>query len=409
MARIRFEGAVREQGVIRFEMPEDALPAEHPARVLWHLLGRLDLTSFTKDAKAVDGHAGRPVLCTRMLLTLWLYAISVGVGSAREIARRVRIDRVFEWITGGKSVSHQRLSEFRVGHGEALDKRMTDVLATLMQQGLLSLERVAQDGTRIRASASAPSFRRMPALEQCREQAALHLKAVLAAADDPEITVREQAAREAGARDFQRRVEAAIATAAALADEGKPESRASTTDAEARVMKMADGGFRPAYNVQLAVAGSNIGGPRTIVAVNVTNIGSDMRSVEPMLDQLQRRLGELPKQLLADANHADHDSIRAAHARGVEAIIAIPKRTRDAGPAGDHDEPIAAWRARMKTDQAKLAYRSRASLCELANASAKSRFGLTAVLVRGLAKVTQVGLLMAISANLLAHASALVA
>jgi len=96
MARIRFEGPVREQGVIRFEMPEDALPAEHPARVLWHLLGRLDLTSFTKDAKAVDGHAGRPVLCTRMLLTLWLYAISVGVGSAREIARRVRIDRVFD-------------------------------------------------------------------------------------------------------------------------------------------------------------------------------------------------------------------------------------------------------------------------------------------------------------------------
>ena len=409
MARVRFEEPVREQGVIRFEMPEDALPAEHPARVLWQLLGCLDLTTFAKDAKAVDGHAGRPVLCPRMLLTLWLYAVSVGVGSAREIARRIRIDRVFEWSTGGKSVSHQRLSEFRVGHGEALDKLMTDVLAILMQQGLLSLERVAQDGTPIRASASAPSFRRRPALEPCREQAALHLKAVLAAADEPELTAQQQAAREAGARDFQRRVEAAIATAAALADEGKPEPRASTTDAQARVMKMADGGFRPAYNVQLAVAGSHMGGPRTIVALNVTNIGSDMRSVEPMLDQSQRRLGAFPKQLLADANHADHDSIRAAHARGVEAIIAIPKRTRDAGLAGDHDEPITAWRARRKTEQAKLAYRSRASLCELANASVKSRFGFTEVLVRGVAKVAQVGLLIAISANLLAHASALAA
>jgi len=105
---------------------------------------------------------------------------------------------------------------------------------------------------------------------------------------------------------------------------------------------MADGGLRPAYNVQLAVAGSELGGPRTIVGVNVTNVGSDMRSVEPMLDQIQRRLGEVPKQLLADANRADHDSIRAAHARGVEAIVAIPKRTRDAGAAGDHDEPVAA-------------------------------------------------------------------
>src|SRR5262245_18626939 len=102
MARVRFDEPVREQSVMRFEMPDDALPPEHPARVLWHLLGRLDLSAFAKDAKAVDGHAGRPVLSLRMLLTLWLYAVSVGVGSAREIARRIGGDRAFEWITGGK-------------------------------------------------------------------------------------------------------------------------------------------------------------------------------------------------------------------------------------------------------------------------------------------------------------------
>lgn len=396
MARVRFEEPVREQGVIRFEMPEDALPAEHPARVLWQLLERLDLSAFAKDAKAVDGHAGRPVLSPRMLLTLWLYAISVGVGSARGIARRIRIDRVFEWITGGKSVSHQRLSEFRVGHGEALEGAP--------RAEALGSEETAWSRIQARRRGRAPSCP-AHACPMYRYQWSPPSWAGLS----PHF-IRLPAAQgfsPGRARDFQRRIEAAIATAAALM--GKPEPRASTTDAEARVMKMADGGFRPAYNLQLAVAGSPMGGPRTIVGVNVTNIGSDMRSVEPMLEQIQRRTGKLPKQLLADANHADHDSIRAAHARGVEAIIAIPRRTRDAGPAGNHDEPIIAWRARMKTDEAKLAYRSRASLCELANASAKSRFGLTEVLVRGVAKVTQVGLLMAISANLLAHASALVA
>lgn len=411
MKRVRTKEPVREQGVFRWEMPEDTLSVDHPARLLWQVLGTLDLSGFIRDAKAIDGRQGRDVLSVRMLLTLWLYAISVGIGSAREIARRVHSDAAFQWIVGDQSVGHAKLSEFRIAHLEVVDKLFTDVLGTLLHRQLMSLELVAQDGTRVRASASAPSFRRAASLEQCREQAALHLKAVLAEADDPEATEAEKLARLAAAVDYQRRVDEAIAAVKELQAEGKEQPRASTTDAEARVMKMADGGFRPAYNVQLATAGSPLGGARTIVGVRVTNVGSDMRSVSPMLDDIERRTGRLPTLLMADANHGDHDSIRDADARGVTALIAVTK-SRGGATAGEHeanDPSIAAWRARMRTDEAKQTYRARASLCELPNAHFKSRLGLAHLLVRGLHKVTCVVLLTALASNLLAHVNALLA
>jgi len=345
-----------------------------------------------------------------MKLTLWLYAISNAVGSAREIARLVRTDDAYRWIVGDLEVGHDTLSSFRVDHGAALDELMTDILASLIHKGVLSLDLVAQDGMRIRAAASAPSFRRCETLLECREQAALHLKATLAQADDPEITFAQQVAREAAARDFQRRVEEAISTVTELQKTRRPSdkpARASTTDAEARVMKMADGGFRPAYNVRMATAGSPLGGPRTIVGVQVTNVGSDMGSITPMLDEVQRRTGELPKTLLADANHAAHDCIRAASEAGVEVLVAVPERSRKAGANADDDPVIVAWRERMETDEAKKLYRARASLCELMNAHLRTHHGVDQFLVRGLAKVTCVALLGAIASNLLQHANVL--
>jgi transposase len=400
----------RKQGVIRFEMPEDTLPATHPARVLWDVVGMLDLGAFLDGVKAVVGTVGRKVLSPQMKLTLWLYAISTGVGSAREIARLVRSDDAYRWIVGDLKVGHHALSLFRVGHGAALQSLMTDILASLMFKGVLSLDLVAQDGMRVRAAATAPSFRRYESLLECREQAALHLKAVLAQADDPELTRAQQAAREAAARDFQQRVEEAISTVAELQKTRKPSqkpARASTTDAEARTMKMADGGFRPAYNIRMATAGSPLGGPRTIVGVQVTNVGSDMGSITPMLDEIEHRTGQLPTVLLADANHAAHDCIRAATAAGVEVLVAVPERTQHAGAQADDDPAIVAWRERMTTDEAKKLYRARASLCELMNAHLRTHHGVDQLLVRGLAKVTCVALLAAITSNILQNATAL--
>jgi transposase len=406
----RIEEPQRVQGEMRFEFPEDALEPSHTARMIWNLLGLMDLSAFSKGCESVEGAAGRSLKSPRMLLALWLYALSQAVGSAREIARLVRSDLAYRWIAGNVDVSHQKLSQFRVGYGEALNELMTNILATLMNQGLLSLVVVAQDGTRIRAAASAPSFRTYGSLLQCREQAKLHVKAVLAAADDPEYTRAQHAARAVAARDYQERVEAAIATVMELQSHRSPSdspARASTTDAEARVMKMGDGGFRPGYNVQYAVAGSAMGGPRTIVGVNVTNLGSDMGSMAPMVEQIEERTGQRPAALLADGGHAKNDDIAATRRMGVDVIVPPPEtaKTIEEIKAEGADTEVIAWRERMETDEARQLYRGRAGLAELANAHQKTHHGITQVLVRGAAKVTCVILLNAIASNLLQHAS----
>jgi transposase len=406
----RIEEPQRAQGEMLYEYPEDALQPSHPARVLWDLLGKMDLKAFSKGCVAVEGAAGRALKSPRMLLALWLYALSQAVGSAREIARLVHSDVAYRWIAGNVDISHQKLSQFRVGHGAALSELMTNVLATLMHKGLLSLALVAQDGTRTRAAASSPSFRTYGSLLQCREQAKLHVKAVLAAADDPEYTRAQHAARAKAARDFQVRVEAAIATVTELQSHRSPSdsaARASTTDAEARVMKMGDGGFRPAYNVQYAVAGSAMGGPRTIVGVNVTNVGSDLGSLAPMVEQIEARTGQRPGALLADGGHVKSEDISATRSMGIDVLVP-PQETAKAIEklkAEGADPQVIAWRERMDTDEAKQIYRARAGLVELANAHQKTHHGITQVLVRGVAKVTCVILLNAIGSNLLQHAA----
>ena len=408
MAKVRTSEPQRAQGVIRFEIPEETLPADHRARLLWGIVSQLELSSFLSEAKAVEGHQGRDQTSVQMLLTLWLYAISVNVGSGREIERRLASDPAFQWVVGDKRVGRTTLNEFRVRHPKAIEKVFTDVLGVLMSKGLVSLDLVAQDGTRVRASASSPSFRSASALSDCRRQAALHLRAVLAQADETD-DVQQQRAREAKARDFQRRVDEAAAVVRELQEVNFSEKtvRASTTDAEARVMKMPGSGFAPAYNVQLATAGDPEGGARTIVGVRVTNVGSDYGSVGPMIDDIERKCGKRPTILLADNGHASSVDIQAAADRGVTAFIAPQGRSMTKPPNPREDPAVASWRERMRTDEAKQQMRGRASLCELSNAHIKTRFSMASLLVRGLTKVTCMVLLSALTANLVAHAAAL--
>ena len=253
----------------------------------------------------------------------------------------------------------------------------------------------------------------------------MHLKAVLAQKDDPELTRRQQAAREAKARDYKARVEAALQTLkqqqASKKGARKDKVRASTTDADARVMKMADGGFRPAYNLQFAVAGEAEGGPRTIVGVEVTNQGTDLGSVGPMLQQVEQRTGQVPEHLLADGGHATLGDIKQCAARGVARcsafpadfravapLISVPKRMARAKEQGDHSPEVEAWREHMRTDEARERYKARAGLVENVNAQVKGRYGLTQLTVRGLAKVRSVALLVALAHNVAAHGQHLV-
>ena len=416
---VRTREPCRIQVEIKFGAVDELVGPDHVVRTIDAIVGGLDLRPFERRWKAVEGRAGKPVTSPRMLLTLWIYAVSQGVGSAREIERRSRSDSAFAWIVADLKPSHDVIAAFRVQQGEAFSKLLTDVVTALIDKGALSIDVVAQDGTRIRANASAPSFRRKEALLELREQARTHVEAVLTRGDDPEASATAQTARATKALDFQQRVEAALSTVEDLqvTTVAGENARASTTDADARVMKMADGGFRPAYNVQLAVAGDPTGGPSAIVGVRVTNVGSDLGSVTPMLDDVQARTGALPKKLLADANHSKLSCIEAAGQRGVD-VIAPTMKKRKGAKAPDKssrrklriDGPeVARWRVRMSTKEAKALYKQRAALVELKNAQIKSGFGLTQMPVRGLPRVLSTTLLYALAMNVVHNAAALMA
>lgn len=391
----------------------DALiPEDHPARILWRVLGTLDLSRFEVGFTSVEGHAGRALLSPQRMLTLWLFAYTDGVSSARRIGRLIERDAVYRWIVADLDVSHDKLSAFRRAHGEALDSLFTDVLGVLVHKGLVSLALVSQDGTRTRAAATAPSFRTYGSLLACREQAALHLKAVLAAVDDEEYSKAQHARREATAKDYQRRVEGAITAVKELqASNGSSDkpARVSTTDAEARVMKMGDGGFRPAYNVQYVVAGSGLGGSRAVVGVKVTNVGSDMGSLTSMMEQVEQRTGVYPETLLADGGHACHEDIVTTEQHGVAVIMPPPDRAKSIATLRQEGAPpeLIAWRERMETPEAKEQYRARASLCEWCNAHPKSHHDIEQLLVRGIAKVTCVILMGALATNLMQFGAAM--
>jgi transposase len=408
----RLLSADRSQLEFRTFDLESTLSDDHRARVLWAMVERLDLGAFHAEIEARGSEPGRPAIDPKILLCLWLYATAEGVGSARAIERYTSTDAAFRWICGGVSVGYRTLSSFRVAHGAKLDALMAQVLATMMRAGLVRLVRVAHDGMRVRASAGAASFRRDESLERCLIEAKGQIerlsKEIL---DDPAAhTARERASRERAAADRLRRVEQALAELPKVAEvkrrnrgkKGKVSPpRVSTTDPESRVMKMADGGFRPAFNVQLATDVDS----RVIVGVGLTNRGSDLGEVKPMLEKIEAWMGRRPTEYLADGGFADHKSIDAVAASGGQlyAPPIKPAKARATGAPPTHRDSaaVAEWRARMETDEAKLIYRQRAATAETVNADLREWRTLACFRVRGKAKALAHTLMNALTYNLL--------
>jgi transposase len=423
---------------------DQLVPEDHRVRLVWQFVEGLDLTRLLAGIKAVEGHAGHPPADPRILVALWLYATVKKVGSARELARLCEEHVGFRWLCGGVSMNAATLAGFRVDHGAELERLLVDSFTALVRAGVASLERVAQDGMRVRAAAGAASFRRHATLEECRraaEQAIIDLRAQLEA-DPGSASRRKAAARRRAAEDRAQRVRAALAVTAELqahqqqqarleaeraareaaletkrapqeaanaanrkaktaeVDKKKPaEPRASSTDAEARVMKMADGGFRPAYNVQFAADTEST----AIAGLSVDAIGSDMGKLEPMSDALEANYRTRPGQHLADGGFAKLGDIDSLARKGVEVFVPVPK-PRDPGrdrhaPLANDTQDVAAWRKRMGEDAAKEIYKERAATVELANGQARNR-GLTQFAVRGLEKVTAIALWFALAHNM---------
>lgn len=385
------------------------LPADHLARSIWNWVEQADLSAFYEPIVVTEGGPGQAATDPKILVTLWLYATSQGVTSARELNQLCVEHLAYIWICGGVSMNYHTLSDFRIRHAQALDKLMTQLLGQLQQAGLVALEHVAQDGIRVRASAGASSFHRQPTLEKSLAAAKDSLAALEAASDtatgtEP-LSARQKAARKRAARERVERLEAALAempaVRAAKPADKQDEARVSTIDPQARVMKMADGGFRPAYNMQVATDTRHL----VITGVDVTNSGSDKAEMPPMVDQVQERCDRLPQDWLMDGDFASREAIEAGPTKGVRVLTPAPQPKdphRDPALPMPGDSPaMAEWRARVATSEAKETYKLRAATSECVNAQARSSHGLLQFRVRGLVKVLCVALWIAITHNLL--------
>lgn len=391
---------------------DSLIPLGHRARIIWSFVEKLDLRRFYGPIKARGSRAGRPCTDPKILLTLWLYAYSEGIGSAHVVDKLCGEHDAYRWICGGVTMNYHTLSDFRSEHGAAFDDLLTQSLAVMAHAGLISFKRVAQDGTRVRTSAGAGSFRRRARLKDLLKAAREQVEAVKQQADvavDTQRNARQKAAQERAARERAERVERALLELARMEQQreqekgghqAKGEPRASTTDPEARKMKMADGGFRPAYNAQIASDTES----RVIVGVDITEDGTDYAQSEPMLEQIEARTGKKPEELLVDGGYISKGAVERIAEESVTLYGPVPERK--ANPDRFTIKPndsaaIAQWKRRMASTEGQEIYHQRGATIETINADLKTWRALDRFLVRGKRKVLCVLILNALTYNIL--------
>jgi transposase len=320
VTRPRLAAVNRRQLVMRTLDVELLIEEDHPARSIWGLVGRLDLSRYYAGIAAVEGRAGRDHTDPQVLISLWLYAYSRGISSAREVARRCEYEPAFQWLCALEPISYHTLSDFRSDQKAALDNLFVQVLGMLSAEGLITLERVTLDGTKIKAHAGGNTFRRQEKLEAhlqlAREQVRLMEEQ---SAQEEQMTKRQVGARRRAARERQSRLEAAVREVSRMQSEKKEDrdhfvARVSSTDPEAHVMRNGEGGKVPSYNVQLLTDTAH----GLIVNVEATTDAVDHHQLAPALERCAQTLGRLPQQAVADGDYTNHASVRAAADCGVD-------------------------------------------------------------------------------------------
>lgn len=404
---VRFNRPERTQCEWREFSLEQFIPADHPVRLVWWYVQKLDMSLLEAGYKAVQGEKGRNPVDPRILMALWIYATTESISSAREIDRRCRTDLAFMWICGGVSVNYHLIADFRSQNLEFFQKTMVTSISSFLHANVITLETVAQDGMRTRANAGTSSFRRKAKLEECVEKAKAHIQR-MNEQEESENTKAQQSAQEYAAKSRLARVEEALRQVEELEDQREKrkkgsgqQARCSMTDPDARIMKMGDSGFRPGYNVQLASDGAS----KMIIGVAVTNSGNDHEQMIPMLDQIKDNFGRLPEKMLVDTGFSGKDAVTKAEAVGVKVYApihgkqAMEKRGNDpyARQRGESDEYYN-FRQRMSTSKAQEIYKQRSAIAEYPNAELRNR-GLTQFRVRGLERALASTLLYALSFN----------
>lgn len=341
----RFKPIDRQQMALRPVVVEALISDDHPARAIWAFVGQLDLTRYRAQVRSVEGAAGRPAWDPQLLVSLWVYSYSRGVSSARAIARLCDDDPAYQWLTGLEGICGHTLSDFRVAHADALRDLFVQVLALLSAEGLITLERVMQDGTKIRACAASKRFRRKPRIESLLAQARAVVDA-LDAQTDEEASLQQQRARERAARERRQRLEAALQEFDKLEAVKSTVDRVSTTDPDARIMKQAEGGSAPNYNVQISTDAAH----SLIVGIEVTQAGSDYQQLTPAMDRLGQTVARVPTQVVVDGGYISGDNIVAMAHRGIDLVGPAPeddaaetnrrKSYQHRGVSADYEAPM---------------------------------------------------------------------
>jgi transposase len=297
---------------------EKLIGEDHPARAIWALVGRLNLSAFYRAIESSTEEGGRPAFDPQLLISMWVYAYSRGIGSAREVARRCEYDPAFQWLTGLEEVNYHTLADFRVEKQKELDELFTQVLAALSQEGLITLEQVMQDGTKIKAQASTRSYRQEETIREHLEKA----RRRVAEMGDPrneETSPKAQQAQARARREQQERLESALEElqkwqARKSGEKAKRETRVSTSDPQARVMKQSDGGLALSYNAQISTDAAH----GLIVGVAVTQEPNDSAQLLPAVDRVEQRLKKKPQQMVAYSGYTTRDNIEKMAGREID-------------------------------------------------------------------------------------------
>jgi transposase len=372
-AGLRVETAARGQIEFRQGCLDDLLSADHRARQVWDYVEGLDLGVLYGRVRTTVRSTGRPAIDPAILMSLWLYATLDGVGSARLLDRLCTSESAYRWLCGGVGMNYHTLSDFRSEAGPVLDDLLSRSMAGLIGSGLVDVQTVAVDGLRVRASAGSGSFRsgeRLQDLYAAAREAVEQLRTEVE--EDPGSAERRtKARRQAAAEDRLRRLAEARRAHAEIEDKRAEEAReqrrkkprdakparASTSDPQARVMKMGDGGYRPAYNVQITttVEGTHI------IGVSVSNGASDRGLLGPAIDGIGRRYGVLPQQVLADGGFDSKADIERLHDGKIEVFCPLPNNGKGdpTVPRKGDEAGVIAWRQRMASAYGQAVYKRR--------------------------------------------------
>jgi len=314
----------RDQFVMDSFDLDKLIPENHLARGIAALVESLPTEGFLKENKSVEGHAGRPRLSPKMLLSIWVYSLSKGIGQASAIHAEMAHEPGLRWLAGNLIVCDRTISDFRTAQGEALRNTFSGLLGILNREGLIDLTELTLDGTKVKANAGSDSKRREKSLQEHIAQAANVVKELEQKEVSAEISKRREAAIKRGAEEKHQRLKKAAEELEEIRkgkknDAEREEARVSMTDPEARTMKDGHGGFALSYNVQVVTETKN----KIVVHVEATQQASDQQQLEGVLERLQQE-NLMPERIIVDGGYSTAGNIALAEEQGVELIGPVP-------------------------------------------------------------------------------------